>query len=311
VLYIRISYKIAAYRLSKRHTFAHYSFLSYVFIDILLPGIMKPFEHQLEKSISLLNAEKQKKELLASIKYASYIQNALLPSKSAVKKICEDHVIFFQPRDIISGDFYWIQKRSNKIFWVVGDCTGHGVPGALMSVLGISMLNQVVHSNRFQSASDVLNQLREHIMRALHQTGKEQEQKDGIDMGLCIINTETKHIQFAGAYNSLYIIRDKHLHIIKGDRMPIGIHLFEEESFTTSEYSYKKSDMLYMFSDGFADQFGGEEHKKLKYPEFRKLLIKVSAMKCADQENYLSDYFYSWKANEKQVDDVLIMGLRM
>ncbi len=253
---------------------------------------------------------KEKRELTESIKYAGYIQNALLPRQETIKKLLKDHFIYFLPRDIVSGDFYWINKKKSEILIVVADCTGHGVPGAFMSILGISFLNEIVNRDCYTSTGSILNQLREYVMKALQQTGKENEQKDGIDMAICKIDQHTNKMEFSGAFNPVYIVKKSNLLEIHGDKMPIGIAADEEVSFTTHTVSLDKGDMIYLFSDGFVDQFGGPEGKKFKYKPFRKLLVNISELPAYKQKEVLDLEYHEWKGDQPQLDDILIMGFK-
>ena len=253
--------------------------------------------------------ERHKKELNDSIRYASYIQKALLPSQNEIDRYFPQNFILYLPKDVVSGDFYWFYRLKNKILFAVADCTGHGVPGAFMSVLGISILNQIVLSHKNISAGGILDLLREHVMKSLHQTGTSGEQKDGMDIALCILDLSTSQLQFAGAYNPLYLIRKGKLINFPGDRMPIGIDPIEEKPFKNHDIILKNDDMLYLFSDGFADQFGGEKGKKFKYKPFRELLISASKLAIQDQKNVIHQAFHEWKWSHGQVDDILIMGI--
>jgi serine phosphatase RsbU (regulator of sigma subunit) len=255
--------------------------------------------------------EKQRKEINQSLQYASYIQKALLPSDNVIIKYLPEHFIMYLPRDIVSGDFYWISKKGNLLYLAVGDCTGHGVPGAFLSILGISFLNHIVDKNLCITASSILNSLREHIMKALNQTGDESEQKDGMDLGICIIDFEFNKLQYSGAFNPLYIIKNRNKIIeLSGDKMPIGVAAEIELPFNNHVIDLEKGDMIYLFTDGYVDQFGGSEGKKFKYKQFRKLLLDINALPVNLQKDSLTDVFNNWKGNYSQLDDILIFGFR-
>jgi serine phosphatase RsbU (regulator of sigma subunit) len=255
--------------------------------------------------------ERQKKELNQSLRYASYIQKALLPSEKTISKYLPEHFILYLPRDIVSGDFYWISKKGNQLYLAVADCTGHGVPGAFLSILGISFLNHIVDRNNCITASSVLNSLREHIMKSLNQTGDEKEQKDGIDMGICIIDYNSNKLHYAGAFNPLYIVKkDNRIFELPGDKMPIGIAPEIEVPFNNHLVDLEKDDMVYLFSDGFVDQFGGTEGKKFKYRPFRNFLLSINKMPVELQKSSLIKTFENWKGDNPQLDDVLIFGFR-
>ncbi len=254
---------------------------------------------------------RQKEEITDSINYARRIQNAVLPLKDHFKKSFSDHFILFKPRDIVSGDFYWIAEDENKLYFTAADCTGHGVPGAFMSMLGVSSLNEIFgNENHHLTAARMLNLLREKIKFSLHQTGKEGENKDGMDMALCIYHKKKKLLEYAGAYNPLYLIRDGKLQEYKADRMPIGIYHIEKESFTNHEINIKKGDAIYIFSDGYADQFGGPGQTKFKSGNLKKLLLEINEKPMEEQHQILDTRFMKWKGNLDQIDDVILIGIR-
>lgn len=252
----------------------------------------------------------QRRELLASIKYASFIQQAILPDDKSVSKILHDFFILHKPRDIVSGDFYYCARKEEYIVAAAGDCTGHGVPGALMSIMGVSFLNEILSSRGSVRASRILNLLRERVMRALHQTGSEEENKDAIDMALCVYDPQKKELQYAGANNSLYHVRRKVLTEIKSDSMPVGVNAIEEEPFTNQIVKLQKDDVIYIFSDGYADQFGGPNGKKFKYGPFKNLIMEISDKSMSEQREELESVIMNWKGDEDQVDDILVFGIK-
>lgn len=269
-------------------------------------------EHDLLTKISEQKEEiaRQQKELEESLEYAGSIQTALLPEESIIKKIFPESFVFFKPRDIVSGDFYWIYKKNGVTVVAAVDCTGHGVPGAFMSILGISFLNEIV-SKCIPKANVILNRLRENIMKTLHQTGETFEHKDGMDIALCIIDRESRELQFAGAFNPLYIIRNGELLEIRGDAMPIGIAPVEEKSFTNHIINLQPSDQIYLFSDGYVDQFGGPHERKFRYKPFKDLLLKIHKKNMEQQQKLLERRLLKWKGDLEQVDDILVMGLKI
>jgi serine phosphatase RsbU (regulator of sigma subunit) len=252
----------------------------------------------------------QRKELMASIKYASFIQRAILPEPNYLDKVLNEYFIFHIPRDIVSGDFYYCTKLEEYIIVAAGDCTGHGVPGALMSIMGASFLNDIVSGKGPWKASRILNLLRERVMKALHQTGLDEENKDAIDMALIVFNEDTGELQFAGANNSMYHVRKGVLKEIKPDKMPVGINAIEESSFTNHTIQLISDDMIYIFSDGFADQFGGKNDKKFKYGPFKKMLAENSGKDLSVQKEELMRTLIKWKGNKTQVDDILVIGIK-
>ena len=258
-------------------------------------------------------ALKQKQEITDSIQYAQRIQEAILPDKQLFINDIDDYFILFKPKDIVSGDFYWMTKVDEKLIIVAADCTGHGVPGAFMSMLGVTFLNEIVNKDRVLQANKILNRLRNKVIDSLHQ--KDRETKDGMDISLTVIDPSKNEMQYAGAYNSLYVIdsdtENKQIKKIKADRMPIGIHLKMDEEFTNHIIPYKKGDVVFMFSDGFMDQFGGENGRKLKSKRFQELLLTVHEKPMIEQKNILDNFLKKWKGELDQLDDILIIGMKL
>ncbi|NOQ23806.1 MAG: SpoIIE family protein phosphatase [Bacteroidales bacterium] len=246
-----------------------------------------------------------------SIEYASRIQKAILPSNEFAKEILPEHFILFRPRDIVSGDFYWMTKKDNLIVIIAADCTGHGVPGAFMSMLGVSFLNEIVNRHEVTSASVILNSLRKDIKKTLGQEGKEGEAKDGMDIALCIVDLEKMKMQYAGAYNPLYLFRNNEFIEVKADRMPIGIWVKEKESFTNNEIDLQKGDVFYIFSDGYQDQFGGEDGQKFKTKNYKKFLLDIHQKPMAEQREILDTRIDEWRGKWEQIDDIIIVGVRV
>jgi len=255
--------------------------------------------------------EKQKEEITDSIRYAKRIQTAILPSPQWAAEILPEHFILFRPRDIVSGDYYWMNKVGNKIIIVAADCTGHGVPGAFMSMLGVSFLNEIVNKNNNYQANLILNDLRSEVKRTLGQTGKEGEAKDGMDVALVVMDLETMQLQYAGAYNPLYLFRAGELIEIKADKMPIGIYVREKDSFTNNELELQKGDTFYIFSDGYSDQFGGPSGGKFKSKPFKELLGSIQDRSMKDQREILNTHIDDWRGAIDQVDDIIVLGIRI
>ena len=259
----------------------------------------------------------QKKNITDSIEYASRIQQALLPPEQVLENIFPDCFIFYRPRDMVSGDFYWITQKDHKLILAAADCTGHGVPGAFMSMLGIAFLNEIVNKNIENKhiytlqANEVLNSLRQYIINSLHQEEESSSSKDGIDMALTIIDFQNNHIQYAGAYNPLYLIRKGGLTEKKPDRMPVAIHRRSEQPFTNHEFRFYDDDVIYLFSDGFYDQLGGEKGRKFMSKNFKKLLLDIHQKPMDEQKDLLKHQFLKWKNGYDQLDDILVIGLRL
>ncbi len=255
--------------------------------------------------------QKQKQEITDSIWYAQKIQNAVLPPTELVDRLLDDYFIYYKPRDIVSGDFYWINEISNKIIIVAADCTGHGVPGAFMSMLGISFMNEIVNSIKDINAGIILDRLKELVIKSLHQKGKINEAKDGMDISLVVFDKKNMKLQYSGAYNPLYLIRDNELKEYKSDRMPIGIFLKEEEYFTNHEIHVSSGDRIYVFSDGFYDQFGGPEGGKFKTRNFKNLLLEIHQLPMQEQYEKINITYQTWKGDLEQIDDILIIGVKL
>ncbi len=274
--------------------------------------------------------EKIHEEVSDSIHYAERIQTAILPQVNEIDDKISDRFILFKPKDIVSGDFYWQRHLPNSNLYVAtaADCTGHGVPGAFMSMLGVAFLNEIVTKSSITETGQVLDALRQSVITSLHQTGEEGEAQDGMDISLIALNYESKVLQFSGANNPLYVIRPKdhpaveiaekkvegethNLYEIKGDKMPIGIYKKELTDFKTNTIQLKTGDSVYMFSDGYADQFGGPKGKKLKYLPFKRLLMENVEKPMSEQSNILNEYFENWRGELSQIDDVIVFGVKV
>ncbi len=256
--------------------------------------------------------EIQQEEIKASIRYAHFIQTAVLPPKKQLDDILNDYFILNKPRDIVSGDFFWVAKNSTHIFFAVGDCTGHGVPGAFMSMLGISALNDIVKSLQTCKAATILNLLRDRVQESLHQgADRETVAYDGMDIALCILDPLTNKLQFAAAHNALYLIRNGEIETIHPDKLDIGSYLPEKKDFTNHELQCEVGDLLYLFSDGYADQFGGPNGKKYKSQQFRDFLVTLHEETMVRQKWLLDEEIEAWKGNFRQVDDILVMGVKI
>ncbi len=265
------------------------------------------------KEISQKNdqlAEKNK-HITDSINYARRIQYATMRPEEQLYKLYEQVFILYLPKDIVSGDFYWYAKRGKHLIVAAADCTGHGVPGAFMSMLGIAYLNEIVgRMNKFVAA-EILERLRANVIGALHQSDATDTAKDGMDISLIILDTETNKLQFSGAYNPLYLLRNGELEEFKGDRMPIGVHVRDSEPFTNHETQLQKGDQIYFFTDGFVDQFGGPKGKKMNYKRFKTSIIEHSSLPVMRQKENLLRNFHDWKGEQEQLDDVLVIGLKV
>ncbi|EAY24197.1 SpoIIE family protein phosphatase [Microscilla marina] len=257
------------------------------------------------------------RNILNSIEYASNIQAAVLPHPEEIKKSLPDSFIFFKPRDIVSGDFYWFREVGDKIVVAAIDCTGHGVPGAFLAILGDSVLSRIIHYHQILHADEILNEIHVNIQRTLRQN--ETTSYDGMDMALCVIDKTNKKIQFAGAHNPLVYVQDGELCQIKGDKVAVGGAQWDWEKgprvFKKHEIDYANSQSLslYMFSDGYQDQFGGKKIKKFQRKNFRNLLHSVHDQPAAEQKRVLDQTLTDWinEGNQEQVDDILVIGVKL
>ncbi|MDD2563563.1 MAG: SpoIIE family protein phosphatase [Salinivirgaceae bacterium] len=252
----------------------------------------------------------QNEHIKSSITYASKIQNAVLPPPEVAKRMFGEHFILYLPRDIVSGDFYWMAEIDGLRYCAVADCTGHGVPGGFMSMMGISFLNQIIGQEKTLNAAEILFQLRENIIQSLHQTGKIGENKDGMDIALYIVDPKTNLLQFSGANNPLVLIRDDEAVVYKADKMPIGIYVKGNIPFTNNEIELMDGDAIYTFSDGYVDQFGGPNKRKFMSKQFRELLLEIHKNPMEEQHDILDKTLSDWHGELDRVDDVVVMGYR-
>lgn len=254
----------------------------------------------------------QKKQLTDSIQYAYRIQCAILPPDKYINQCLPGSFILYLPKDVVSGDFYFVEKSCGKTIVAAVDCTGHGVPGAMMSVIGYNLLNHAVKINKITKPSDVLEFLDIGVTEMLRQTHNESGVKDGMDLSIVSIDNQSRTIEYSGAYNSIYYIHNKILTEVKADKLPIGVN--EDgiaDVYTNHNLPVIEGDMVYLFSDGYADQFGGPQGKKFKYKQLEDALIEISEDPLDVQKEILTKKFNNWKGKEEQVDDVLVIGIRV
>jgi serine phosphatase RsbU (regulator of sigma subunit) len=271
----------------------------------------------------------QKQAITDSIRYARRIQKAVLPSPAYIDRILTDYLTIYKPKDIIGGDFYWVREIEGHRVVIVADCTGHGVPGALMSMLGVTLLNEYFRMYGIGKPGRILGHLRDKVKEILAQEGMSTGEKEGMDMALVIIDPESRQLQFAGANRPLFLIRKKEeitgseelahsseendgytLYSIKGDRQPLGAN-WEESEFTDHQVEIRKRDSFYLFSDGYVDQYGGKKRKKFKSRNFKKLLLSVQEEPMDKQGALIEKEFDQWRGNLEQIDDVCVLGVRL
>jgi serine phosphatase RsbU (regulator of sigma subunit) len=305
----------------------------------IVAGVVKFFTSNLNRIIKKQTAELQQqkdeiehknKEITDSIYYAKRIQDAIMPSNEYIKNMFSDSFVFFKPKDIVSGDFYWANLRENNAILAAVDCTGHGVPGAFMSMMGNDYLNDIIVDSKVNKPDEILNLMRSGIIKALKQRGESGESKDGMDMALVNLDKTNLLLEYAGANNPIYIVREKNqpiienalifssendkkvLYEIKGNKFPVGIHMGTTlQPFFKHQIKLVKGDVFYIFSDGYADQFGGPAAKKLKYNQFKKYILESMFLTMEEQKIYLEQKLNEWQGDLEQVDDVLVIGVRI
>ena len=256
--------------------------------------------------------EEKNRHIEDSIRYAKRIQNAILPPSQYVRRLFTDLFILYLPKDIVSGDFYWVSHSENKAFIAAVDCTGHGVPGAFMSIVGHDRLNYAVNVEDARRPADILNSLNKGVTDTLRQTRSELSVKDGMDIALISIDFDNNKLEYAGAFNPLIHIRDKELNMVPGDKFPIGAFVGEElNKFQNHEIKLEPGDVLYTFSDGYADQFGGPKNKKFMTKRFREMLLEIHGKPMKEQKELLLKRIYDWMGENPQIDDILIIGIRI
>jgi serine phosphatase RsbU (regulator of sigma subunit) len=270
---------------------------------------------QIENQVNSL--EEVHKDLMDSLMYAQKIQVALINHEEIIRPHVKDHFVYFRPKEHVSGDFYWASWKNEKLILIVADCTGHGVPGAFMTMLGSSYLNEIINKRNITEPDKILNSLRESIIKALHQKGKLYETRDGMDMAVIQLDMKNQKMKFSGANNSLCYIpylnnnRETDIYEFKGDRMPISFH-YKMYPFSLLESTFSEGDKFYLYTDGYIDQFGGPKGKKFKLVPFKRMLLKNHEENMAEQKNILDKTMKDWLRNKyQQIDDITILGFRV
>lgn len=288
---------------------------SFIVVLILAFVILKNLRENKRKSIIITEQKKlvedKNKDITDSINYAKKIQEALLPPKELKYELFPNAFILFQPRDIVSGDFYWFAAKNGKRIITAVDCTGHGVPGAFMSMIGNTFLNEIIMEKGITEPASILSELRHMVIKSLKQDGINAESKDGMDMALIAIDDKHDTLEFAGANNPLWIVRNGQCMEYTADKRPIGFFRGKGLPFTNHKIQLQKGDSVYLFTDGYADQFGGPKGKKFKYKQFQEILISIQNEPMLKQEEILYKRFYDWKGTLEQVDDVLVIGVKI
>ncbi len=269
--------------------------------------------HKQKQFLELQNKiiSNKNKDLLDSIRYAKRIQEAILPSDATMNSFLKECFLYYAPKDIVSGDFYWIDKQGDDILLAVVDCTGHGVPGAFMSILGYNLLNDTA---RIGTPGLMLNAINKGLYKALYNNDKEEDKyiKDGMELALLKFNTQSLCLEFAGANTRLYILRENEFMEIEGDSEPLGaFYGTKERNYNNYTIQLQKNDMVYMFTDGYIDQFGGPKNKKFLNKRFKELLCEIFRLPMKEQRQKLEETIYTWRGDNEQVDDMLILGLKV
>ena len=284
--------------------------VSSALIAYFLTFYFKAANEEYESTLIEMNAliREKNKEITDSIEYAKHIQNGILPSVNIINACLPNSFIYYTPKDIVAGDFYWLEQKNGYVIFAACDCTGHGVPGAMVSVVCSNALNRAVKEFNLIQPGDILTKVRELVVETFEKS--ENEVKDGMDISLCAWNKTTHEVLWAGANNPLWYIQNKQLKVISADKQPIG-KTDNSKPFTTHKLQLNPGDFIFVFTDGYADQFGGDKGKKFKYKPLQELLVTNSDKKLEDQKNMLSKSFDEWKGKLEQIDDVLIMGIRV
>jgi serine phosphatase RsbU (regulator of sigma subunit) len=293
-------------------------FLFFVIYELRTLQFHKTNKLLKQQEIIAQEMQKQKEELSIknknitdSINYAKRIQEALMPSERQIRKAFPGSFVLLKPKDIVSGDFYWISERNDKVFVAAIDCTGHGVPGAFMSIIGYELFRKITNNKNIESAAEMLTLLNKEF-EAIFKDVNNFTLKDGMDIAFVIIDKKEKKLEFSGAINPMYLIRDNRIMEIRGSRFSIGIEedMEKDQFFESSIVDLKDDDIFYLFSDGYADQFGGPEGKKFKYRRFRHLLLTIHKFPMDEQLKLLEERLQTWKGDLEQVDDILIIGIK-
>lgn len=266
-----------------------------------------------ELQLIFKNAElfQKNNEIKQSLEYASRLQAAILPEISSFKACFNDAFIYYLPKEIIGGDYYYISRNGNKVFVVVVDCTGHGIPGALMSVMANSIIKNVITSKQIEEPSEILYQLDAELQLIINSQPEQEAKYDGMDVSIGVFDFDKNKIQYSGALRPMLLVRDNAVLEFKSNRYPIGYYVDVKKEFVTQCLDIQKGDSFYFFTDGYCDQFGGERNKKFNRIRFKELLLFIQSMKMDEQESFLNYALNNWKQNEPQIDDILIIGINI
>ena len=281
-------------------------------IGLLLLLILLAYNRYLIKQKANKEIAQKNKEITESISYAKRIQSSFLTSERYISQRLSDYFIFYNPRNIVSGDFYWLMEKNNNLYVCTADCTGHGIPGAFMSLISMGILNEIIYSKtHIKHTDEILNELRRIVILAVNPEGSLEEGKDGMDAVLCRFDFQKMELEYSAANNSFFIIRNGELLVFKPDKMPVGKHIGVEKPFTRTVIPIEKGDCIYTFSDGYADQFGGPEGKKFQSKRLKELFLSHCHKPMKVQKEIYARTIKEWQGDNEQVDDMLMMGIRV
>ncbi len=255
--------------------------------------------------------EKLNKAIADNHTYARIIQSAILSLQSVFEENFTEHFIFFRPKHVVSGDFYWTTRKGQKIFLAVADCTGHGVQGAFISLLGMTFLNEIVNKTQLDYTDEILYQLRDKLSQSLAGNDLTFEAQDGMDIALCIIDREKMELQYSGAFNPIFIISSNNLEVLRGDRIPIGYLVKSDVYFSRHHFKLNEGDIIYLLTDGYCDQLGGETRKKFMTKRFNHLLLDIYQFPLEKQKEWLGKTLSDWMGDNDQVDDITVIGVKI
>lgn len=301
---------------NKKNTYFIFGLIVVAFIVILVAGLL--FKQNKQKQLTNIQLKEQnhiiaekKQEIDNSIQYAKGIQLAILPDVSELTNHFKESFVYYKPKDVVSGDFYWFGKVQDDFYCIAADCTGHGVPGALMSIIGIDKIVQAIFEKKLANPGKILSYLNQQIKKVLKQHSDASKQMDGMDIALLKFNNTMTELEFSGANRPLLLIRDKTLIEYKADKTAIAGFTSDDQEFSTTKISLQKNDSLFIFTDGYADQFGGDIGKKFMSKNLKDLLVSVSNLTCTEQRQKIDIAFNDWKKSYEQVDDVLVIGIKI
>ena len=280
-------------------------------LQLVENGVVAVSHSQQELEQRLLELEMKSQEMQESIRYAGSLQQSILPNERVLQNVFTDAFVYFQPKDIVSGDFYWIYQYHDDVYFAVGDCTGHGVPGALINVAGSTLLRQIIRLEGVSDPAQIMRLLDDELISLFNDNLTEGTRRDGMDIVFCKFNLRKKTGSFCGAGRPLILIRDEELIEFKKGKDAIGYYSNHEKEFETIHFSLQEDDQFFLFTDGYTDQFGGENVKKFNRQRFRNLLLSLDGFSLKKQKKELHLSFNNWKGNQEQIDDVCVVGVKI